>query len=99
MPEVIDGLSLVGLITGSSDWRSSLLLEAWPDRGHWTAMHTVQYVYIETENDKSEFYDLAVDPYEMENAIGDPQYQSIIQELQQELQKEQVPRLSRPPKE
>ncbi len=99
MPEVIDGLSLVGLITGSSDWRSSLLLEAWPDRGHWTAMHTGQYVYIETENDKSEFYDLAVDPYEMENAIGDPQYQSIIQELQQELQKEQVPRLSRPPKE
>ena len=99
MPEVIDGLSLVTLLNKSGEWRSSLMLEAWPDRGHWMSMHTEQYVYIETENDKSEFYDLAVDPYEMENAIDNPQYQSIIQELQQELQKAQVPRLSKPPEE
>ena len=99
MPDVIDGMSLVNLINGNGEWRSSLMLEAWPDRGHWMSMHTEQYVYIETENDKSEFYDLAVDPYEMENAIDDPQYQSIIQELRQELQKAQIPRLSRPPKE
>ena len=99
MPDVIDGMSLVNLINGNGEWRSSLMLEAWPDRGHWMSMHTEQYVYIETENDKSEFYDLAVDPYEMENAIDDPQYQSIIQELRQELQKVQIPRLSRPPKE
>jgi len=98
MPEVIDGLSLVNLLTGNGEWRSSLLLEAWPDRGNWVSMHTEQYVYIETENDKSEFYDLAVDPYEMENAIDNPQYQSIILELQQELQKEKVPRLP-PPEE
>lgn len=96
MPEVIDGLSLVSLLTGNGGWRSSLLLEAWPDRGNWVSMHTEQYVYIETENDKSEFYDLAVDPYEMENAIDDPQYQSIIIELQQELQKEKKPRLPPP---
>jgi len=99
MPDVIDGLSLVNLLTGNGEWRTSLMLEAWPDRGHWMAMHTGQYVYIETENDKSEFYDLAVDPYEMENGIDDPKYQSIIQELQQELQKDKEPRLSKPPKE
>lgn len=99
MPEVIDGLSLVTLLNKSGEWRSSLMLEAWPDRGHWMSMHTGQYVYIETENDKSEFYDLAVDPYEMENAIDDPQYQSIIQELQKKMQMEKEPRLSRPPKE
>ena len=99
MPEVIDGLSLVNLLTGNGDWRTSLLLEAWPDRGPWVSMHTEQYVYIETENDISEFYDLTVDPYEMENAIDDPKYQSIIKELQQELQKDKEPRLPRPPKE
>ena len=99
MPEIIDGQSLVKLLNRSGEWRSSLLLEAWPDRGHWVSMHTEQYVYIETENDKSEFYDLAVDPYEMDNAIDNPIYQSIILELQQELQKEKEPRLPEPPKE
>jgi len=99
MPEVIDGLSLVNLLTRKGDWRSSLLLEAWPDRGNWVSIHTDQYVYIETVNDKSEFYDLAVDPYEMENAIDDPQYQSIIQELKQELQKDKEPRIPEPPEE
>ena len=99
MPEIIDGQSLVKLLNRSGEWRSSLLLEAWPDRGHWVSMHTEQYVYIETENDKSEFYDLAVDPYEMDNGIDNPIYQSIILELQQELQKEKEPRLPEPPKE
>ena len=99
MPEIIDGQSLVKLLNRSGEWRSSLLLEAWPDRGHWVSMHTEQYVYIETENDKSEFYDLAVDPYEMDNSIDNPIYQSIILELQQELQKEKEPKLPEPPKE
>ncbi len=99
MPEVIDGRSLVQLLNRSGEWRTSLLLEAWPDRGHWTAVHTGQYVYVETENDTSEFYDLSVDPYELDNAINDPQYQSIVLELQQILQKDKEPRLSEPPKE
>jgi arylsulfatase A-like enzyme len=99
MPEVIDGRSLVQLLNRSGEWRTSLLLEAWPDRGHWTAVHTGQYVYVETENDISEFYDLSVDPYELDNAIHDPQYQSIVLELQQILQQDKEPRLSEPPKE
>jgi len=96
MPKVIDGLSLVGLLNNSGVWRTSLLLEAWPDRGHWVSIHTEQYVYIETEGDTSEFYDLMTDPYEMDNAINDPKYQSIIQELQQTLQKEKEPKLPPP---
>jgi arylsulfatase A-like enzyme len=98
MPEVIDGQSLVKLLTRSGDWRTHLLLEAWPDRGHWAAIHTGQYVYIETENDKSEFYDLSIDPYEMESAINDPKYQGIIAELQQILQTEKEPKLPPPEK-
>lgn len=99
MPEVIDGRSLVQLLNRSGEWRTSLLLEAWPDRGHWTAIHTGQYVYVETENDLSEFYDLSADPYELDNAINNPQYQSIILDLQQILQKEKEPRLREPAKE
>jgi arylsulfatase A-like enzyme len=98
MPEVIDGLSLVDLLSGNGEWRSNLLLEAWPDRGHWTAVHTGQYVYIETVDDISEFYNLVNDPFELENAINDPQYQSIIAELQAFMQMESEPRLP-PPEE
>jgi arylsulfatase A-like enzyme len=92
IPETVDGLSLVSLLRNEGDWRDHILLEAWPDRGHWTAIHTGQYVYIETENDLSEFYDLAVDPYEMESLLNDPSYQAIIAELKGYLETERQPR-------
>jgi quinol monooxygenase YgiN len=87
---------LVRLLTPGGEWRSHLLLEAWPDRGHWTAIHTEQYVYIETDDDLSEFYDLQADPFQMDSMLNDPKYQSIIQELKGYLQKEEVPRTTPP---
>ena len=91
MPGTVDGLSLVKLFTPDADWRKTLLLEAWPDRGHWTAVHTGQFVYIETDNDLSEFYDLSIDPYEMDNRINDPAYQAVILELKAILAKDKEP--------
>lgn len=96
MPKTVDGLSLVSLITETNDWRTRLLLEAWPDRGYWSAIHTGQYVYIETEDDLSEFYDLMIDPYQMDSKLNDSQYQSIIQELQRYLAEERQPRTPPP---
>jgi N-acetylglucosamine-6-sulfatase len=87
IPITVDGLSLVKLLTKKGDWRTSVLLEAWPDRGHWTAIHTDQYIYIETDNDISEIYDLKSDPYEMDNMINAPKFQPIILELQTLLKK------------
>lgn len=98
-PDTVDGLSLVSLLKGENDtWRTSLLLEAWPDRGHWTSIRTEQYVYIETDNDLSELYDLKIDPYEMESRINDPAYQAIIAELKTILGKEKQPKTSPPQK-
>lgn len=99
MPKIVDGLSLVDLFTGNEPWRSYILLEAWPERGHWTAIHTGDAVYVETDDDISEFYDLNADPYELENGINDPKYQSIIFELKGILQKEIEPRLPQPKEE
>jgi arylsulfatase A-like enzyme len=96
MPDTVDGMSLLRLF-GGQEWRSTLLLEAWPDRGHWTAVHTGDSIYIETDNDLSEFYDLVSDPYEMENAIDDPQYESTIMELKAILDREKVPTNPPPP--
>jgi arylsulfatase A-like enzyme len=96
IPSTADGLSLLNLLRGEEEWRSHLLLEAWPERGHWTAVHTGQYVYIETDDDLSEFYDLAADPYEMDSRLDDPEYQSIILELKEILEREEQPRTAPP---
>lgn len=96
MPDIIDGISLVGLLNGTTEWRDKLLLEAWPDRGHWSAVHTGNMIYIETEGDLSEFYDLTIDPFQMENMINDSQYQEIIAQLKQYLETERVPRTTQP---
>ena len=92
MPDSVDGLSLLPLLKGTEDWRTCLLLEAWPDRGYWSAIHTGQYIYIETEDDLSEFYDLSIDPFEMNNMINAEEYQAKIRELKEILQTEKEPR-------
>lgn len=93
---VMDGSSMVAILKGSPEWRDHLLLEAWPDRGFWSAIHTGDSIYIETEGDRSEFYDLVRDPYQMENAIDDPQYQDVISRLKQYLRTERQPRTNPP---
>ena len=89
VPETVDGVSLVKLFRGQV-WRSAILLEAWPDRGHWAAIHTGDAVYIETDNDLPEYYDLTVDPFQIENSINDPKYQSTIAQLKELLEVEKA---------
>lgn len=83
IPETMDGLSLIRLLNGTSDWRDGVLIEGWPPRGTYTAVHTGNHVYAETLGDISEFYDLLNDPYQLQNLIQDPAYQSLINEHQE----------------
>ena len=87
----MDGMSLVGLLNKSVTWRENLLLEGWPPRGYFSAIHTGRYVYAETQGDKSEFYDLQTDPFELENKFDDPAFQDMIKQLQVELNKVREP--------
>ena len=96
MPATVDGTSMTKLFDPNFSWRDHLLLEAWPDRGHWTAIRTDRSIYIETDGQKSEYYDLNVDPYEMDNMIDLPAYQTIIAELKTILEREKEPRFPRP---
>ena len=81
IPEEVDGVSLVPLLLAGDMHRAGVLIEGWPGRGHYAAYHVGDYVYAETGGDKSEFYDLEKDPYQLENAIDDPAYQDIITDL------------------
>ena len=83
----MDGTSLVKVIQGEP-WRDHLLIQGKPERGYWVGIRTTRYVYVETENDMSELYDLQTDPFEIQNLINNPQYQSIISDLKAKLDAE-----------
>lgn len=97
IPAEVDGKSLVGLLTHTGDWREGVLLEGWPPRGTYVAIHTDRYVYAETTNDgyapagaiQMELYDLEIDPYQMDNVANQPEYQDILAHLQTLLKQEQ----------
>jgi N-acetylglucosamine-6-sulfatase len=93
-PLKVDGRSLVSLLEGE-DWRSHLLIEGWPVRldeieagKMFQAIHTGRYVYVETEGDRSELYDLESDPYQLENQIDNPAYAGVIEDLSDALSEE-----------
>jgi N-acetylglucosamine-6-sulfatase len=99
IPDNVDGMSLRNLVSGGS-WREHLFLEAWPrgasgaglqtDYPPFVAVHTGEYVYVETKDDLSEFYDLSKDPYQLTNAIGNPAYDDEIGTMQQILAEEDL---------
>jgi arylsulfatase A-like enzyme len=87
----LNGLSLVPLLTDSAaPWRSDLLIEGWPEQRkenspHYTAIRTERYIYIETDGDLPELYDMDVDPLQMENRAADSAYAEIVADLKQRL--------------
>jgi N-acetylglucosamine-6-sulfatase len=89
MPNSVNGLSMAALLTNpQAPWRNEILLEGWGHHGGLTYLHgfqavrTSRYVYGEYYNGDREFYDLVTDPYQMNNAINNPNYASIILQLE-----------------
>ncbi|MDP2789476.1 MAG: sulfatase, partial [bacterium] len=94
-PNLVNGKSFVPLMENiSTPWRSEILLESF---GHgskyptltnlrsFSAIREDQYKYVEYINGDKEFYDLAVDSYELNNSINNPAYSSIINNLKAKL--------------
>jgi len=97
IPVEMDGFSLVNLLNHQGEWREGVLLEGWPPRGEYYAIHTERYVYAETQWDDTlpvpetpqyELYDLVIDPYQMENIVGNPQYEDLMAHLRGLLEQE-----------
>jgi arylsulfatase A-like enzyme len=91
----MQGRSLVALLAGRAQgWRHSFLIEYFTENAMpwlvgmtYKAVRTQRHKLIHWVNRDGvdELYDLAVDPYELTNAIGDPRYGAIAQELRAEL--------------
>jgi arylsulfatase A-like enzyme len=80
-----DGRSWVRVLSDTETlWRTDFLYEHWdndedPQDGIPTlaAVRNQQFKYVEYVTDETELYDLAVDPYELQNQSGNPAYASV----------------------
>ena len=83
-----DGLSLRPLSQGRTSWSKGLLLESWrgsESRTPFVAYHTADSVYVKNSGERSEFYDLIVDPHQLDNRIDDPKLASKLSSLEKDL--------------
>jgi arylsulfatase A-like enzyme len=89
-PAPVDGKSLVDLLHDpQSLWKESIFLEVL-DRPNeyirnFQAIHTGEVVYAEYANGDRELYNLAVDPDQLYNQIGNPDYASTAAQLASDL--------------
>lgn len=93
----MDGLSLLPLLGGqhNPEWRSHLLLEGFPigvayvgNSPNFQAVHNGRYVYIETDGQMAELYDLETDPHQLNNHINNKDYTQVIAQMQAALAEE-----------
>lgn len=81
---VPDGRSLVPLLTEpEKPWAEGVLLERHhgdpPSR--FFGVQTPGYMYAEYQNGDAELYDMAADPYQMDNVVDDPAYAAVRAEM------------------
>ena len=93
VPADMQGRSLVPLLRGQqpADWRTSMYYRYYHDPGdHNTRAHygirtlTHKLIYF-WKKDQWELYDLAKDPYELNNLYNDPASQPLVAKLKKEL--------------
>ncbi|HEX2239940.1 MAG TPA: sulfatase [Actinomycetota bacterium] len=85
-PRTTDGLSLVPLLTGSTEgWRDAVLIRSLGRANgislDFWGLRTGRYKYMELGTGERELYDLQADPYELENLAPNPAFDEIEADL------------------
>lgn len=77
---VMDGMSILPLLMNTAgDWRETVLLERHEgdSASQFYGIQTDRYTYVEYLNGDKELYDLEIDPYQLQNEVGQPAYASV----------------------
>jgi N-acetylglucosamine-6-sulfatase len=83
----VEGQSLLPLLASSdAPWRRDFLVEHLAPAGGvdpttYCAVRTSRYAYVEYQGGEEELFDLRLDPYELENAAGDPDLAAVLDAL------------------
>lgn len=80
----MDGRSLVDAIEGAPDWRQDFVVQHFVGGftvPPWDLLRTDRYKYVRHPNHIDELYDLAADPYELDNLAEIPQYSPLLADL------------------
>jgi N-acetylglucosamine-6-sulfatase len=84
-PDFVDGRSLVPMLDGTAPggWRGGILSEFLngPPKGGFTVLRSGVHAYIAYGSGTRELYDLAADPYQLENII-DTAPQALVEDLE-----------------
>jgi arylsulfatase A-like enzyme len=87
----VDGRSLVPLLEGETpSWRTDFLVEflgtgSAPSTEPYEAVRTERHLYVQYRNGWRELYDLGSDPYQLENAVDDPDQEDVVARLSDRL--------------
>lgn len=89
IPQAMQGRSMTPLLNGDapSNWRQSQFYTYWGAPPHY-GIRTKRYTYFQLENHAAELFDRQTDPDQRHNVASKPEYQSVIHELERELQKQ-----------
>jgi N-acetylglucosamine-6-sulfatase len=84
------GTSLVPLLNNTTpEWRDGVLLvfrTVYQGMPGYYGVRTLTHKYVEYDNGELELYDLVLDPYELQNVAGNPDYAEIQEVLAAKLQ-------------
>ena len=88
-----EGKSLVPLLRDPTvDWRDRLQFQGWGHHeganGTWSAVRTEQWKYIVNSRGETELYDLSFDEHEENSLHDDPNFQSQLTELAEQVENE-----------
>lgn len=85
-PAEIDGSSLLDLIQAKVDWRERLIIENWIEPGHYSAVRSDQFLYVQWDQFLPELYDTSRDPYQLENLAGLPEFAPMVNDFRNYLE-------------
>jgi N-acetylglucosamine-6-sulfatase len=83
-----EGMNLLPLLADpGTPWRSEFLVEHWGEGGVpvFCGLRTTQYKFVEYDKQGGELYDLAADPYELQNQASNAAYAAIKAQLHDDL--------------